>query len=116
MKSGDMTMLEYFTIVGVVSALNGVLGIPLGILLSKRLKPKPWQSLVLVALTLTSCLSLLVNGYLIIGFELAFENWSALQNPSELLTYHFMIFCIAFLLNLTSGCLNFIRLVKPSKQ
>jgi hypothetical protein len=109
-----MTMLEFFVTISAVTAFIGITGIVFWLIFRRKGQYKRWVLFFGLVLLLFSSLGVAINGFLAIDFDIAFENWEALDNPSVLLTFHFMLFVFAFVLNCISTCLQLVQINKKS--
>jgi hypothetical protein len=106
-----MTMIQYFVAVGIVGMLNAIVVIVL-----KITAPKLCARIIFrLIFAFTSLICIIVDGCLCIFFELAFENWSALSNPAELLTYHSVVLFSSLFLNLIAAIFLLIRVSDASQ-
>ena len=111
MPISRMTMIQFFVAVGIVAMLNAIIVIGL-----KITAPKLCARIIFrLIFGFTSFICIIVDGWLCIFFELAFENWSALSNPAELLTYHSVVLFSSLFLNLIAAILLLIRVSDASQ-
>lgn len=98
-------MIQYFETVGVVAIINAMIVIAFRIIAPKIFARIAFR----LVFGFTSCVCVIIGGCLFVFFELAFENWSALSNPAELLTGHAVILFSSSLLNLIAFSLLLIK-------